>query len=70
MHFAEKQWRMLKSKMLMMHGQNSSTNVGVIQVVSSISQVINDGVHLNSNVKSPTLQWARSKNNQFCPEGL
>ena len=54
--FVEKQWRMLKSKMLMMHGQNSSTDVGVKQVVSSITQVINDGVHLISLMKSPTLQ--------------
>jgi hypothetical protein len=55
--FAEKQWRMLKSKVLMIHGQNSSTDVGVKQAMSSIAQVINDRVHLNSIVKSPTLQW-------------
>ena len=42
---------MLKSKMLMMHGQNSSTNVGVIQVVNNIAQVINDEVEFTSTQK-------------------
>jgi len=49
--FAEKQWRRLKSKMIMMHGQNDSIDVGVKQVVNNIAQVINGGVEFTSTQK-------------------